>query len=83
MCKHFSNIFKEGIENLYLMLGTSSMKYAKMRFQYRDVLFEYHRAAVPFCWAVGPVRSLLKGITGLTAQQKGTAARWYSNKTSL
>ena len=33
MCKHYSNIFKEGIENLYLMLGTSSMKYAKMRFQ--------------------------------------------------
>ena len=22
-------------------------------------------------------------LTGLTAQQKGTAARWYSNKTSL
>ena len=24
----------------------------------RDVLFEYHRAVVPFCWAVRPVRSL-------------------------
>ena len=22
-------------------------------------------------------------VTGLTAQQKGTTARWYSNKTSL
>ena len=22
-------------------------------------------------------------LTGLTAQQKGTTARWYSNKTSL
>ena len=22
-------------------------------------------------------------LTGLTAQQKGTSARWYSNKTSL
>ena len=33
-----------------------------------------------------PVRSLLKGrqtLTGLTAQQKETTARWYSNKTSL
>ena len=25
---------------------------------FRDVLFEYHRAIVPFCWAVRPVRSL-------------------------
>ena len=24
----------------------------------RDVLFEYHQAVVPFCWAVRPVRSL-------------------------
>ena len=24
----------------------------------RDVLFEYHRAVVPFCWAGRPVRSL-------------------------
>ena len=24
----------------------------------RDVLFEYHRAVVPFGWAVRPVRSL-------------------------
>ena len=24
----------------------------------RDVLFEYHRAVVPFCWTVRPVRSL-------------------------
>ena len=24
-----------------------------------------------------------KLLTGLTAQQKGTTARWYSNKTSL
>ena len=34
-----------------------------------------------------PVRSLLCGRptskTGLTAQQKGTTARWYSNKTYL
>ena len=49
----------------------------------RNVVFEFH---LKF-WNTGsigiPVRSLLKGITGLTAQQKGTAARWYSNKTSL
>ena len=24
----------------------------------RDVLFEYHRAVFPFCWAVWPIRSL-------------------------
>ena len=28
----------------------------------RDVIFEYHRAVVPFYWAVRPVRSLLTGI---------------------
>ena len=26
--------------------------------QSRDVLFEYHRVVVPFCWAVRPIRSL-------------------------
>ena len=42
----------------------------------RDVLFEYHRAVVPFCWAAKPVRSLLTGIPFQNL-------RWNSNKTSL
>ena len=47
---------------------------------YRDVIFEFH---LKFWNSAGigiPVRSLR---TGLTAQQKGTTAQWYSNKTSL
>ena len=37
----------------------------------RDVLFEYHRAVVPFCWAVRPVKSLslLTGIPILVVFQ--------------
>ena len=45
----------------------------------RDVLFEHHRAVVPFCWAVRPVRSLT-GIPILTVFQN---LRCNSNKTSL
>ena len=53
---------------------------------HRDILFEYHRAVVPFCWAVRPVEVYYKVdrlLTGIIAQQKGTTARWYSNKISL
>ena len=39
----------------------------------RDVLFEFH----PKFWKVDRL------LTGLTPQQKGTTAQWYSNKTSL
>ena len=52
----------------------------------RDVLFEFHliflnTASIWFQLEVYyKVDSLL---TGLTAQQKGTTSRWYSNKTSL
>ena len=51
----------------------------------RDVLFEYHGAVVPFCWAVRPVRSLsvsrlLAGIPILAVFQN---LIWNSNKTSL
>ena len=46
----------------------------------RDVLFEYHRAVVPFYWAVRPVRSLLTGIPILVVFQN---IRWNSNKTSV
>ena len=31
---------------------------ADLEHLFRDVLFEYHRAVVPFCRAVRPVRSL-------------------------
>ena len=52
----------------------------------RDVLFEF-RLKFWNTASIGiPVRSLLKVdrlLTGITAQQKGTTARWYSNKTSL
>ena len=40
---------------------------------YRDVLFEFH---LKF-WNTARL------LTGLTAQQKGATARWYSNKKSL
>ena len=56
------------------------------KFFSRDVLFEFHlkfwnTASIGF-----PARSLYKAdrlLTGPTAQQKGTTARLYSNKTSL
>ena len=52
---------------------------------YRDVLLEYHRAVVPFCWVVRPIRiitynRLLAGIPILAVFQN---LRWNSNKTSL
>ena len=53
----------------------------------RDVLFEYHRAVVPFCWAGTPVRSLpilysrfLARILILLVLQN---IRWNLNKTSV
>ena len=53
---------------------------------YRDVLFEFHlkfwnTASMVFQLEV--YYKVDKLLTGLTAQQKGTTARWYSNKTSL
>ena len=54
----------------------------------RDVLFEYHRAVGPFCWAVRPVLEiclpygkLLTGMPILLAVFQNS--RWNSNKTSL
>ena len=49
-----------------------------------DALFEFHLKFWNTARIGIPVRSLLdRLLTGLTAQQKGTTARWYSNKTSL
>ena len=51
----------------------------------RDVLFEFHFKFWNTASIGIPVRSLLvcykedRLLTGLTAQQKGTTARWYSN----
>ena len=46
----------------------------------RDVLYEFHLKFWNTASIGIPVRRLL---TGLTAHQKGTTARWYSHKTSL
>ena len=46
----------------------------------RDVLYEFHLKFWNTASIGIPVRRLL---TGLTAQQKGTTAQWYSNKISL
>ena len=55
-----------------------------LQFLNRDVLFEFHLKFWNTACIGIPVRSLLQGgLTCLTAQQKGTTARWYSNKTSL
>ena len=43
----FSSIYFTGRS----MIGVSCL-------DIRDVLFEYQRAVVPFCWAVRPVKSL-------------------------
>ena len=45
----------------------------------RDVLFEFH---LKF-WNTASIGIPARILTGLTAQQKGTTAWWYSNKTSL
>ena len=56
-----------------------------LKCSYRDVLFEYHWAVVPFCWVVRsfevclPYRRLLTGILILVVFQN---LRWNSNKTS-
>ena len=50
----------------------------------RDVLFEFRLKFWNTANMGVPARSLQQGRqTGLSAQQKGTTARWYSNKTSL
>ena len=50
----------------------------------RDVLFEFHLKFWNTASIGIPATSLLyRLLTGLTSQQKGTTARWYSNKTSL
>ena len=52
----------------------------------RDVLFEFHLKFWNITSIGIPVRSYYKVdrlLTGLTAQQKGKIAQWYSNKTSL
>ena len=52
----------------------------------RDVLFEYHRAVVPFSWAVRPVRSCLPSsrlLTGIQILAVFQNLRWNSIKTSL
>ena len=56
--------------------------------QIRDVLFEFYlkfgnttSAVLVFQLEVYYMVDRL--LTGLTAQQRGTTARWYSNKTSL
>ena len=50
-----------------------------------DVLFEFHLKFWNTTSIGIPARSLLGGrqTSGLTTQQKGTTARWYSNKTFL
>ena len=52
----------------------------------RDVLFEFHLKFWNTASIGIPAVSLLKAyrlLTGLIAHQKGTTARWHSNKTSL
>ena len=54
------------LEYLMSHMGNSKLNQPKIWFYQnlrihnnnRDVLFEYHRAGVPFSWAVRPVRSL-------------------------
>ena len=50
----------------------------------RDVLFEFHlkfwNTILVFQFEV--YYKVDRLLTGLTAQQKGTTAQWYSNKTS-
>ena len=55
---------------------------------YRDVLIEFHLKFWNTASIGIPVKSLVYNkadrlLTCLTAQQKGTTARWYSYKTSL
>ena len=52
----------------------------------RDVLFEFHLkfGITPVLVFQLEVRYKIgRLLTGLTAQQKGTTARWHSNKTIL
>ena len=46
----------------------------------RDVLYEFHLKLV---FQLEVYYKADRLLTGLTAQPKGTTARWYSNKTSL
>ena len=50
----------------------------------RDVLFESHLGIPPvLVFQLEVYYKVDRLLTGLTAQRKGTTARWYSNKTSL
>ena len=52
----------------------------------RAVLFEFHlKFGIPpvLVFQLEVYYKVDRLLTGLTAQQKGTTARWYSNKTSL
>ena len=52
--------------------------------QNRDVLFEFHLQFWNAARICSPVNCKVdRLLTGPTAQQKGTTARWYSNKISL
>ena len=53
-----------------------------------DVLFENHlkfwnTASAVLVFQLEVYYKVERLLTGLTAQQKGTTVRWYSNKTSL
>ena len=51
----------------------------------RDVLFEFHLFGIlsVLVFQQEVYYKVDRLLTGLTAQQKRTTARWYSNKTSL
>ena len=57
-----------------------------MKYSSRDVLFEFHlNFGIPpvLIFQLEVYYKVDRLLTGLTAQPKGTTARWYSNKTSL
>ena len=52
----------------------------------RDVLFEFHLKfwnTSKVVFQIEVYYMVDRCLTGLTPQQEGTTARWYSNKTSL
>ena len=49
-----------------------------------DVLFEFHLGILPvLVFQLEVYYNVDRLLTGLTAQQKGTTAQWYTKKTSL
>ena len=67
------------IKRLYLEVKIS-LSFSKNR----DVLFELNFGIPPvLVFQLEVYDKIDRLLTGLTAQQKGTTARWYSNKTSL